>query len=390
MEKNELKFTKTAIDKIQPTNKREFYYDTEVKGLYVQVTTSGAKSYYLYKKINGYPARIRLGSVEELRLEKARQMAAQYKEMVRLGKNPQHESKKYKDDTLLVQMYEDFIAERERFIGKRTMIGYKSMWTSKLAKLGNKRVSEITGDDLKKLHRKISEEYGNYTGNHCLVLLRTIYNYAIKEERFEGRNPTLSVKLNKTEPRVRYLDQSEMKRFFDTLNEYDNEISRDAILMLIYTGARKNNVLTMRWQDIDLKAKAWEIPETKTAKNVTLALVEPAMEVLQRRKDQKQNEWVFFSPHSETGHLVDIKRAWKSILDKCKIKNLRIHDLRHTLATYLIANGADAFMVKRALSHKSLQSTEVYVNLGIEHLRDKLNDTVDKMIKIGRSESKNT
>ena len=81
---------------------------------------------------------------------------------------------------------------------------------------------------------------------------------------------------------------------------------------------------------------------------------------------------------------MELKRAFSTILKKANITNLRIHDLRHTLATYLIANGADAFMVKRALTHKSLQSTQVYVNLGVEHLRDKLNDTVDKMIQIGK------
>ncbi|MBQ4400018.1 MAG: tyrosine-type recombinase/integrase [Alphaproteobacteria bacterium] len=72
------------------------------------------------------------------------------------------------------------------------------------------------------------------------------------------------------------------------------------------------------------------------------------------------------------------------MIKKANITNFRVHDLRHTLATYLIANGADAFMVKRALTHKSLQSTQVYVNLGVEHLRDKLNDTVEKMIKISK------
>ena len=177
---------------------------------------------------------------------------------------------------------------------------------------------------------------------------------------------------------------AELQRFFAVLDEYDNEISRDAILMLIYTGARKRNVLEMKWADIDMEAKIWKIPQTKTAKNVTIALVEQAMEVLQRRWEQAENEWVFYSPTSKSGHVEDIKRAWASILEKAQITNLRIHDLRHTLATYLIANGADAFIVQRALTHKSLQSTQVYVNLGVEHLRDKLNDTVNKMLNIGK------
>ncbi|MFI3242463.1 MAG: site-specific integrase [Alphaproteobacteria bacterium] len=384
MAKNELKFTKSAIDKLQPTQKRETYYDSEVKGLCIQITPNGAKSYYLYKKIKGIPTRIRLGGINEIKLEQARLLASQYKEMARMGKNPQNETKRYKDETKMQEMYDDFIEDRERYIGKRTIVGYKSMWTSKLSKLGKKRISEITGDDLRRIHHKISQEFGIYTGNHCIELVKAIYNHAIKEEKFDGRNPAMSVKLNKTEARVRYLEHSEMERFFQTLTEYDNEISRDAILMLIFTGARKRNVLEMNWNDIDLSAKVWKIPQTKTAKNQTLALVEPAIEVLQRRFSTRVNEWVFYSANSKSGHLEDIKRAWQSVLKKANITNLRIHDLRHTLATYMIANGADAFMVKRALTHKSLQSTEVYVNLGIEHLRDKLNDTVDKMINIGK------
>ncbi|MBR3677122.1 MAG: site-specific integrase, partial [Alphaproteobacteria bacterium] len=251
-------------------------------------------------------------------------------------------------------------------------------------KLANKRLSDISSDDLKLLHRKISETAGNYTGNHCIVLLRTIYNYAIKEERYDGKNPANAVKLNKKEARVRYLEHAELKRFMEALETYNNETARDVILMLLYTGVRKTNVFEMRWCDIDMDAKIWKIPQTKTDKNVTIALVEPAIELLKRRQLNADSEWVFSSAYSQSGHIVEIKRAFATIIKKANITNFRVHDLRHTLGTYLIANGADAFMVKRALTHKSLQSTQIYVNLGVEHLRDKLNDTVEKMIKISK------
>ena len=109
-----------------------------------------------------------------------------------------------------------------------------------------------------------------------------------------------------------------------------------------------------------------------------------AEQVNEIKEKMKLRETNVSSPTSQTGHLVEIKTAWNALIKKANITNFRVHDLRHTLATYLIANGADAFMVKRALTHKSLQSTQVYVNLGVEHLRDKLNDTVEKMIKISK------
>lgn len=384
MDDKHFKFTNTNIKNLPIPTKRTFYYDTVEPKLSLQITPNGSKSFYIRQRVKGNDIRVKLGEPPLMTVEEARIATVANRKLMNDGENPHKQNTKYNENTTLQQLFDDFVKERERFIGERTMVGYKSMWNTKISKLAKRRLSDITGDDLKILHRKISENFGNYTGNHCLVLIKTVYNYAIKEERFDGRNPAISVKLNKTEPRVRYMEHAELQRFFAVLDEYDNEISRDAILMLIYTGARKRNVLEMKWADIDMEAKIWKIPQTKTAKNVTIALVEPAMEVLQRRWDQAENEWVFYSPTSKSGHVEDIKRAWASILEKAQITNLRIHDLRHTLATYLIANGADAFIVQRALTHKSLQSTQVYVNLGVEHLRDKLNDTVNKMLNIGK------
>ena len=384
MDDKHFKFTNTNIKNLPIPSKRTFYYDTVEPKLSLQITPNGSKSFYIRQRVKGNDIRVKLGEPPLMTVEEARIATVANRKLMNDGENPHKQSTKYNENTTLQQLFDDFVKERERFIGERTMVGYKSMWNTKISKLAKRRLSDISGDDLKTLHRKISENFGNYTGNHCLVLIKTVYNYAIKEERFDGRNPAISVKLNKTEPRVRYMEHAELQRFFAVLDEYDNEISRDAILMLIYTGARKRNVLEMKWADIDMEAKIWKIPQTKTAQNVTIALVEPAMEVLQRRWEQAENEWVFYSPTSKSGHVEDIKRAWASILEKAQITNLRIHDLRHTLATYLIANGADAFIVQRALTHKSLQSTQVYVNLGVEHLRDKLNDTVNKMLNIGK------
>lgn len=384
MANDKFKFTNANVRDLPTPTKRTFYYDTVEPKLSLQITPSGAKSFYIRQRVKGADVRVKLGEPPIMKVEEARIAAVANRKMMHDGENPLVQNRKYKEETTLLEIYEDFISDRERFLEKSTLKDYQRLWNSKLSQLGKKKISDISGDDLRRLHHKISQDNGIYIGNYCIKIIRAMFNHAIREDKYDGRNPATSVKLNKTEPRVRYLEHSELERFFNILSEYDNEISRDAILMLIFTGARKSNVLSMNWNDIDLGAKVWKIPQTKTAKNVTLALVEPAMEVLRKRKSQQLNEWVFYSPTSKSGHLEDIKRAWQSVLKKAEINNLRIHDLRHTLATYMIANGADAFMVKRALTHKSLQSTEVYVNLGIEHLRDKLNDTVDKMINIGK------
>ena len=378
------KFTNTSIKNLPTPTKRIFYYDTVEPKLSLQITPKGAKSFYVRQRVKGIDIRVKLGEPPIMTVEEARIAAVANRKLMNDGENPIHLHKQYKEDTLLQQLYNDFVDDREHFLGARTIQDYKNLWHSKLIKLGKRPLKEITGEVLREYHRQVTVKHGKYTANACIKMIKTMFNYAIKEERFDGRNPAASVKMNKIEARVRYLEHNEMKKFLETVKAYEDPLVRDVILMLVFTGARRGNVFSMSWKDIDMEAKVWKIPQTKTANNVTLALVEPAMEILKARKQEAVNDWVFPSPRTPDGHVIDLKKSWAIILKRAGITNLRIHDLRHTLATWLVANGADAFVVKRALAHKSLQSTQIYVNLGVEHLRDKLNDTVDKMLKIGQ------
>ena len=120
---------------------------------------------------------------------------------------------------------------------------------------------------------------------------------------------------------------------------------KNAILMMLFTGARKENVLRMKWDEVDIDAKIWKMPKTKTGKNKTIPLVDAAVELLKTIQANNPDEkYVFPSKTSASGHLVDVKRVWTTLKKKADIKNLRLHDLRHTLATYMIAQGADSFI----------------------------------------------
>ncbi|MBR3675530.1 MAG: DUF4102 domain-containing protein, partial [Alphaproteobacteria bacterium] len=180
MTTNRFKFTNTNIKSLPAPEKRTFYYDTVEPKLSLQVTPNGAKSFYIRQRVRGVDIRVKLGEPPIMTVEEARIAAVANRKMMNDGENPIQQSRKYRNEDKLQKLFDDFVEERERFIGKRTMANYKSMWNSKLSKLANKRLSDISSDDLKLLHRKISETAGNYTGNHCIVLLRTIYNYAIK------------------------------------------------------------------------------------------------------------------------------------------------------------------------------------------------------------------
>ncbi len=374
------KFTNANIKNLPAPTKRTFVYDTIEVGLSLQITPSGAKSFYYRGVVLGKQIRVKLGEPSYMSVDDARQAARKAKINMKEGINPIEERKKITGESSLEQLYTRFMDEKEQHIRPITMEYYKDLWKRYLSTLANKKISQITPDELKILHKRLTLNNGKRCANQTIVLLRTIYNHFIKQNIYQGFNPGNAVQLNKQIARTRHLSGNELESFRDAINETEDSIPKFAIMMLWFTGARRRNVFSMKWEDIKLEEKLWTIPETKTQNDANVVLVNAAIDILNQLKDMRYNEYVFFSTTSKSGHIGGVRKTWEGILKRAKITNFHLHDLRHTFATSLLANGADAFMVKKALTHKSLQSTQIYVNLEVDDLREKLNETVNKMI----------
>lgn len=374
------KFTNANIKNLPAPTKRTFVYDTIEVGLSLQITPNGAKSFYYRGVVLGKQIRVKLGEPSYMSVDDARQAARKAKINMKEGINPIEERKKITGESSLEQLYTRFMDEKEQHIRPITMEYYKDLWKRYLSTLANKKISQITPDELKILHKRLTLNNGKRCANQTIVLLRTIYNHFIKQNIYQGFNPGNAVQLNKQIARTRHLSGNELESFRDAINETEDSIPKFAIMMLWFTGARRRNVFSMKWEDIKLEEKLWTIPETKTQNDANVVLVNAAIDILNQLKDMRYNEYVFFSTTSKSGHIGGVRKTWEGILKRAKITNFHLHDLRHTFATSLLANGADAFMVKKALTHKSLQSTQIYVNLEVDDLREKLNETVNKMI----------
>jgi len=282
MSNESFKFTDKNVRDIKPTNKREYYHDTEVKELLLQVTPNGAKTFYLYKKIKGKPVRYKLGNID-MGVKNARNEALKYKLIISNGENPQETKNNIRKEDVVEKIYRKYMQEHKLKLAKATIESYQRLWNLHLSKaFGNKKVSEVTPESVKRFHGKLAAT--PYCANKCIVFLKAMYNYVIKEGYYKGDNPATIVRLNKEQPRVRSLEHNELEKFFNVINELPDSVSKNAILMMLFTGARKGNVLRMKWSEIDLDAKIWKIPRTKTDKNVTLALADSAVELLNQLK----------------------------------------------------------------------------------------------------------
>jgi integrase len=257
------------------------------------------------------------------------------------------------------------------------------MFNLHLASWKLRKISSLRKVDVVTLHAKIGRTRGQYAANRVVELLCSMFNKA-GEWGWEGENPAEEVKAFQERKRERFMDGDELRAFFQSLAQESNETIRDYILVSLLTGARRSNVQGMRWQEINWERGVWAIPAENAKGNeiINLPLSPNAMQVLEKRKGARAGEWVFPGP-GKTGHLVEPKTAWKRILQRAGLSDLRLHDLRRTLGSWQAATGASLPIIGKSLGHKSLAATQIYARLNLDPVRASVNKATDAMLLAG-------
>lgn len=172
-----------------------------------------------------------------------------------------------------------------------------------------------------------------------------------------------------------------MPRLFAAIDVEENTTARDYFWLLLLTGVRKSNLLAMRWADIDWDRRTWRIPDTKNGIPHTVPLMERAMTILEARKLLIGGPWVFPSESSRNGHFSDPKNAWRRVLARADITDLRIHDIRRTLGSYHAITGASLPVIGKSLGHRSQRATEIYARLNLDPIRASMEAATSVMLE---------
>lgn len=387
-EKMKVNFTKQFLVKCKPPTKgRISFHDTQEKGLSVYITANGVITFFVRKRINGRDERIHLGHFPELSIENARKKALAAKADVAKGIDPNQEKKRLKQEIRFGDMFHEFM-ERYSKKFKKSWIYDEREINKFMSSFFHRKACQITKIEILELHEKIGDENGRYQANRLLERVRAIYNKAI-EWGWEGTNPASGIKKFKEKSRQRFLRKDEMPRFFKALAEEENASARDFILLSLLTGARKSNVLAMRWDEVNFSLSEWHIKETKNGESHVIPLTAPAIEILKERKIHSQSPFVF-PGEGKGGHLSDPKKAWARVLRRAEIADLRIHDLRRTLGSWMAAMGATTAIIGKTLAHKSVEATKVYERIDIDPVREFItlaNDAIFKFSYVEESSS---
>ncbi|MDR0741923.1 MAG: tyrosine-type recombinase/integrase [Puniceicoccales bacterium] len=378
MKKTEINFTKAALLEIKAPTKGEMaYYDTKEKGLSLRVTANGYKTFIYRKFIEGKSSRIVIAPFPDMTVDEARKRVQQLKGQLAEGKNPLKEKEKLAAEKTFGEAYELFMEKYAKIENKlRTQKDIKSRLKKILPHWSHRFLSSITRYEMQDMHAHIGQEHGKIEANRVFSYVRTIYNKMI-DWGWEGTNPAAGIQKFKEQKRDRFILHDELPKFMEALEMEPNRDMRDFFLMCLYTGARCGNVLSMRWEDIDFSINEWRIPDTKNGEPVRIPLIEEALEVLSNRLQLKKSTPWAFPGSGKSGHLEEPKKAWKRILDRAGLKNLRIHDLRRTLASYQAIAGTSLLIIGKSLGHKSPQSTAIYARLSNDPVRASMESALD-------------
>ena len=381
METNKFNFTKHGIEDLPlpEEGKRSYYGDTKVHGLLVDITSNGRKTFYFRRKVNKVSQRILIGPFPEFTIEEARNRALEIAAAIAKGESPYDERKAKKLELTLGNLFEEYLNGhvKQHCVAIKHIEGdlrcYLSDWK-------DRKLSTITKAEVQQRMIRVGQENGRTAANHMLTYARAAINWCLKNNLTSCENPWVGIKKYKTQPRERFLNRTELLSFFTSLSELPNETGiRDYLYLCLFTGARRTNVLTMRWQDADLDLGIWRIPRTKSGDSHTLPLPSMALAILTERSKIKSSEWVFPGT-GRTGHLVEPKRTWHSLLRNANLSNLRMHDLRRTLGSYMAMGNQSLHMIGKVLGHKSPTATQIYARMAFDPIREAMEKAQNDML----------
>lgn len=387
-----LNFTKEALLSL-PTpeaGKRAVYLDAKTTGLQIRVTDTGAKTFSVYRRIKGgQPERVTLGRFPAMTIEQARKHASRINAEIEEGANPAEVKRAHRGELTFAEMFNEY-GERHGD-KKKSWATDQSIYANHLQQFASKKLTAITKAEISRFLSDLDKAgKAGATVNNVRALISSIYGRAI-EWGYATTNPVTGIKTRAKVKRDRFLQADELPRFFKALAEESNATLRDYILLALLTGARRANLLAMRWKEINLKESVWRIPETKngTPQNVTLS--PEAVTILEARKDSAENDAIFVFPGiGSSGHIEEPKKAVIRVMERAGIPygrnepdGVTLHDLRRTLGSWQAKTGASMAIIGKSLNHKSQQATAIYARLDLDPVRASVNTATAAMLEAG-------
>lgn len=352
--------------------------DGEVSGLLLRVFPTGAKRWGFRARQEGRLRFILIGGYPEISLKVARQEARKIRARLDKGERPADDRGERRRELTLGALFEDYQKRHRK--APRSATEDTRRWKRHLEQhWKDRRVSDLASSEIAHTLHRIAERSGPYESNRVLALVRHLYAWGAKVRVLSCPNPAAGLPREPEAQRERAIAATEMRKLLKAIAAEPDPLWQGYLLLLLLTGCRRTELLSARWEWLrtDRVPPLLVLPRTATKqkREHVVVLSSEAVQVLEQLPSRAKSAWLFPSDDSEgDGPRVEPKRVWARLLERAGLADLRIHDLRHAFGSSLGGAGENAFIIKRALGHSQLATTDRYVNLELEATRRAVED----------------
>ena len=361
--------SKRTVDGLAAEGKDAMFWDRDLPGFGVRVYPSGSKVYVVQTRSRGKSKRITLGRHGMLTADQARKMAIESLMALKNGQDPRARPATTVTVKELVALYfRDHVAHHCK---ASTAKAYRRLVERFiLPTYGHLPVEKVDREDIAQLHRNLGNR--PCQANRVLEIAVKLFNLAEEWQLRTGGNPCRFVRKYPEQRRERFLTDEEFRRLGDVLKEMEADGSLPvyaaaAIRLLMLTGCRRNEIVTLEWKNVDLEGGEIRLQDSKTGPRM-VPLSPAAARVLRDLPRVEGNPYVI--PGFRPGrHLADLNHYWDRVREKADLEDVRLHDIRHSFASRALALGESLSMIGKLLGHSKIDTTSRYAHLARDSIK---------------------
>ncbi|MBL0914219.1 MAG: tyrosine-type recombinase/integrase [Sphingopyxis sp.] len=372
------KFTKRSIEALDIRKSDYFVWDSDLPGFGVRVLPSGRKKFVLQYRHGKISRRMGIGQFGAITVDQARGLALQGLAKLRQDIDPLAEVRERRTAITVKELSERFDAEHIAVHLKATTAKEyrRNLKLFILPAIGSKRILDVTRADIAKFHHDSRDR--PYQANRNIEIISKMFNLAeLWGLRPDGTNPRRHIKKYPEKKRERFFSEGELGAIGRVLDEMEAErielpSAIAAVRLLLFTGCRLREVMTLKWSYVDVDRSALHLPDSKTGAKI-VSLGAAAVDVLDKLERVSDNPYVIVG-RIPGQHLTDLQPFWQRVRARAGLKDARIHDIRHTFASVAVSNGMSLPIIGKLLGHTQVQTTARYAHLARDPQIEAAND----------------
>lgn len=383
---NRLAFTNKRLTKLPtPKDRAAWYYDDETPGFALTVSPMGKMVFYFVGRVRGRPSRVKVGEFPALGVADARDAVRGIVGDVARGREVGE--RKRAGRATVDDLFEHYLTVHAKPVKRTWQRDEKEYGRLVKPEIGALPLIDVKRDIIEKLVASIEDDGGKGPARKARALLSKMFEVGIAGGWCE-HNPVRGTRRPEFDPRQRYLKADEVAAFLGALEQLESDNARDFFKLALFTGARRSNVASMTWDELDLPSGLWMIPASKAKgkRPQTIPLSSHALEIIERRRQKRRQGVPWVLPgRGRRGHYAEPKDAWRRVLKLSGLTDLRIHDLRRSLGAWQQRSGASLRTIQQTLGHSDPSITaRVYSPMELDQVRAASQTALDALMGVAQ------